>query len=310
MDKRDAGALINITGWDTAMSKEELVKKLLDERVETGIKYHTQLPGELSRWYVYTRGSGHRILCVLKKTITDGMTDADYESLLVSAPVKTVLRGYTVERGFVVVDCEYDMGSGFAAENEEREFEPEIVNPKFALSVGELYYPGITSWPEAVEYNYFSGNHELRFILKNPSSYVTGVIRKMPVQLGLFLQDDIILLVYRFVDYRKQLVPVHGYSPFSIHLVPENMRRLPDMQPGQEAEDTLRIHLVDAGTGILKAARSVILSPEFTGALCSAITSQSKTPLADDYNERLLEIDKRYPDSGSLMEHCIERCAG
>ena len=82
------------------------------------------------------------------------------------------------------------------------------------------------------------------------------------------------------------------------------------MRPGPEAEDTLRIHLVDAGTGILKAARSVILSPEFTGALCSAITSQSKTPLADDYNERLLEIDKRYPDSGSLMEHCIERCAG
>jgi len=221
-----------------------------------------------------------------------------------------VLRGYTIEKGFVVIDSEYSADRGFQTEAEDVEFEPEIDIKRYELKVGELYHPGRTEWPEAVEYNYFSGTHELRFLLKNPSRYVTEVIRKMPVQLGLYLQSDIILLVYKFIDYKKQLIPVNGYSPFSMHLVPDSLRTVPEVPADSTQSESLRIHLVDAETGILRAARVVDLSPEFTAALSTSIIEQSKTPLSDDYNDRLLEIDKKFPDNETLMEHCKVRCAG
>lgn len=292
------------------MLKEQIIKKLLEENIDTGVKYHSPLPVEISPWYVYTGKSGHRVLCVLKNSLSADMTEADYENRLVSAPVKTVLRGYTVQKGFIIIDCEYDVHKGFHSESVDREFGTVPVSPVYTLSVGELYLPGTTSWPEAVEYNYFSNTHELRFFLKNPTRYVTEVIRKMPVQLGLYTQDDIILLVYRFTDYKKHLIPVNGYSPFSIHLVPDNMRTLPVIRADAEQEEVLRIHLVDADTGILKAARTVTLSHEFSSALCSAIIDQANRLLTDDYNERLQELDRRYPDNESLMDHCKIKCTG
>jgi hypothetical protein len=292
------------------MSKDKILQKLLAESINPGVKYHSTLPEEIKQWYVYTAKSGHRILCVLKNSIAGDMEEADYEERLVSAPVKTVLRGYSIEKGFVVIDSVYDAEKGFLTEAEDRELEPESDNTKYELKVGELYHPDRTEWPEAVEYNYFSGTHELRFLLKNPSRYVTEVIRKMPVQFGLYLQDDIILLVYKFIDYKKHLVPVNGYSPFSIHLVPDNLRTLPPLNSDREFTDELRIHLVDADTGILRAARSVTFSAEFTAALRRAIIEQSRESFSDDYNDRLLEIDKKFPDNEILMEQCQERCTG
>jgi hypothetical protein len=292
------------------MSKEEMVNKLLKENVDTSVKYHTVLPADVSPWYVYTKSTGHRILCVLKKDLAEGMTGDDYRDRLVSAPVKTVLRGYTVQDGFVVLDCDYDTRTGFITEQEDMEFDASAVNNRYTLKEGEPYLPGKTVWPEAVEYNYFSNNHELRFFLKNPTRYVTEVIRKMPLQLGLFVQDDIILMVYRFTDYKKKMIPVHGYSPFSIHMVPENLRTIPEAPADDEHEELIFIHLVDADTGILKAMRSVNLSPEFSAALCSAIIRQASVPLTDDYNERLKALDSGFPDTESLMDHCIARCNG
>ena len=132
----------------------------------------------------------------------------------------------------------------------------------------------------------------------------------MPLQLGLFTRDDIILLVYKFTDYKKQLIPVHGYSPFSIHLVPGNLRTLPDLPDDIGREELLRIHLIDSDTGILKSARSVSLSPEFSAVLCSAINEQNSRPLEDDYNYRLMELDRMYADTESLMDNCKVRCTG
>ncbi len=292
------------------MSKDQIIKKLLEENVEPGVKYHSPLPGDIAPWYVYTMNSGHRILSVLKNSLSENMTESDYHNRLVSAPVKTVLKGYAIQDGFVILDSPYSTDTGFISEQEDREFETDITNNKYTLKVGELYHPGMTSWPEAVEYNYFKDNHELRFILKDTSRYVTEVIRKMPLQLGLFIQDDIILLVYKFTDFKKHLIPVNGYSPFSIHLVPENLRTLPSIASDTRKEELLRIHLIDAGTGILKAARAVTLSTEFTAALCNAIINQSNKALTSDYNERLFEIDSRYPDNESLFDRCKIRCTG
>ncbi len=292
------------------MSKEQIIQKLLEEKVEPGVKYHTPLPGDISQWYVYTGRSGHRILCVLNRDLPSEMTQQDYEERLMSAPVKTVLRGYTIRDGFIIVDAVYDELSGFITETEDREFSEIASNQKYTLTVVEPYLPGVTNWPEAVEYNYFSNNHELRFFLKNPTRYVTEVIRKIPLQLGFFLEDDIIFFVYRFTDYKRQMVPVNGYSPFSIHLVPDNLRTVPEVPSDTEQEDLLRIHLIDAGTGILKAARTVTLSGEFSASLRKAIIEQNGRPLADDYNQRIQRVENRYPGNDRLMDHCLMQCPG
>jgi len=292
------------------MSKEQIIKKLLEENVIPGIKYHSPLNSDISPWYVYTGSSGHRVLCIPEHALTENMTKTDYEDRLISAPVKTVLKGYTLRDGFVIITTEYNNVTGLITEQEDREFDNDSVNPMYVLKTGELYMPGVTGWPEAVEYNYFRNNHELRFFLKNPSRYVTEVMRKMPVQLGLFVRDEIILIVYKFTDYKKHLIPVHGYSPFSIHLVPYNMRTLPEISGDIEREDLMRIHLIDADTGTLKAARSITFSPEFTAALSSAIIEQNKRPLTDDYNSRLHEFDKSYPDTESLLNICSVKCTG
>ncbi len=291
------------------MSKQELVNRLILQGIETSVKYHSPLTEELLQWYVYTRETGHRLLCVPKSAVVDNMVEEDYNDRLVSAAVKSVLRGYSFRDGFIIADMEYDPVKGFITEDEDREFDPAARSVKRQLRVGELYLPGTTSWPEEVEYNYFGGKHELRFILKNPSRYVTEVIKKMPLTLGLYARNDIILLAYRFTDYKKKLVPVHGYSPFSIHLVPENLRTVPELPGGTEHEEVLNIHLVDADTGILKAARSAVMSHEFTAALCTAIVEQSRLPFAEDYNDRLRELDGMFPDTDAIFESCLARCS-
>lgn len=290
------------------MSKQDLINKLMQQGIDTGVRYHSALPEELLQWYLYTRETGYRLLCIPKSEIAENMIEEDYNDRLVSASVKSVLRGYTLRNGFIIADSDYDAVKGFLTESEDREFDPAAGGVKHQLRVGELYLPGTTSWPETVEYNYFSGNHELRFILKNPSRYVTEVIKKIPLMLGLYAEHDIILIAYRFTDYKKRMVPVHGYSPFSVHLVPENMRNVPEHPVDAGHEETLHIHLVDADTGILKAARSAVMSGEFTAALLSAIAEQGRLPFADDYNDRLKELDGRFPDTDSLIESCAVRC--
>jgi hypothetical protein len=51
------------------------------------------------------------------------------------------------------------------------------------LSVGELYVPGKTSWPEAVEYNYTLAGHELRLFLGRPSVSEVRAVRLAPLRL-------------------------------------------------------------------------------------------------------------------------------
>lgn len=81
--------------------------------------YHSDLPNELSPWYLYPYDSGHSILCVLK---ADWDLHTDKTQLQVPVPVKTVLRGYEIRDGFVVVDVPYDETLGLRAPPEDDEF--------------------------------------------------------------------------------------------------------------------------------------------------------------------------------------------
>ena len=69
-----------------------------------GKEYPAQLPDELKAWYCYASGYGHSIAVVLKSRL------ASYQSPLRTlelAPVKTVLRGYDVVDGHIMIDMSY-----------------------------------------------------------------------------------------------------------------------------------------------------------------------------------------------------------
>lgn len=69
------------------------------------IKYYEPLPKELERWYVYTKKYGHSIVILLKEFEEKIEKDAQRSAndFLMVCPVKTVLRGYSINKTGVVV---------------------------------------------------------------------------------------------------------------------------------------------------------------------------------------------------------------
>lgn len=82
--------------------------------------YPEPLPGDLAPWHVYLLDAGHSILCLLRAHLAEALEDpADY---LIPVPVRTVRRGYVIERGFVVADLEYDGAIGLVVPEGDEEF--------------------------------------------------------------------------------------------------------------------------------------------------------------------------------------------
>src|SRR5579862_2262106 len=74
-----------------------------------GKRYPAHLSGVLTPWYCYTRAYGHTIAVALKSRFTLYQSPL---SLLELAPVKTVLRGYDVVDGHIVIDVPYTSPGG------------------------------------------------------------------------------------------------------------------------------------------------------------------------------------------------------
>jgi len=93
--------------------KELDPKAVVDEQfgrfLVEGKEYPTPLPNALKRWYCYASGHGHSIASVLKSCLMSYQFPMHYLEL---APVKTVLRGYDVVDGYIVIDVAYSPQNG------------------------------------------------------------------------------------------------------------------------------------------------------------------------------------------------------
>lgn len=173
-------------------------------------------------------------------------------------------------------------------------------------SVGKPYIPGRRNWPENCEYNYRSGTHELRMFLRGLTGPEVMAIRRGECEFGLFVQEDIILLLYRF-----DAAVAWSDAPYSWHRVPEGQRDFPEPHGSPEGRDTLQVILVDALTGIVRALRIVSFSPAFTMVLRSAIRDQAARPWpgAAEYDRQLKQIYNRYT-SEQIVARAIARTMG
>jgi hypothetical protein len=86
------------------------------------MSYHTELPPELECHYIYTPDGGHSINCLLEEHAGEAFLTHAVSEHLIPVPVKAVLRGYRIARGYVVVDLPYDPDLGLLTEAGDDEF--------------------------------------------------------------------------------------------------------------------------------------------------------------------------------------------
>jgi hypothetical protein len=150
------------------------------------------------------------------------------------------------------------------------------------LKVGQPYMPERRSWPEAADYNFRSGQHELQLFLSGPTPGEVAAIQAGPVEFGMSVEPEGLFVVTRFGR------TLAFDSSYQWHRV-DPAERVPP-PPHEETSPALRavlaIVLVDASTGIVRALRAVSYSPEFTRALHRAIADQAAAPFDAQVHER------------------------
>jgi len=138
------------------------------------------------------------------------------------------------------------------------------------VAIGKPLFEGRDSLPEAIEYNYQAGDHTLLLSMKNLHPKEIEAVREAPAEFGLYCENGIIFLLYHF----GEILPWSD-SAFSWWNVAEEDRRIPAPQVNPAERILLKIILVEAGNGTVKAIRVTTFSPDFTEKLHEAIKNQA-----------------------------------
>jgi len=138
------------------------------------------------------------------------------------------------------------------------------------VAIGKLLFEGRTELPEAIEYNYQTGDHTLLLSMKNLHPHEIEAVTQAEAEFGLYCENSIVFLLYRF----GEVLPWSD-SAFSWWNLAEEDRRIPEPQANTAERILLKIILIEAATGIVKAIRVTTLSPNFTEKLHTAIREQS-----------------------------------
>ena len=138
------------------------------------------------------------------------------------------------------------------------------------VAIGKPLFEGRDELPEAIEYNYQGGDHTLLISMKNLHPCEIRAVREEQAEFGLYCENGIIFLLYRF----GEILPWSD-SAFSWWNVADEDRRIPEPRKDPATRILLKIILVEATTGIVKAIRVTTFSPEFTERLHRAIRGQA-----------------------------------
>ena len=138
------------------------------------------------------------------------------------------------------------------------------------VAIGKPLFESRTQLPEAIEYNYQSGDHTLLLSMKNLHPKEIEAVRESEAEFGLYCENSILFLLYRF----GEALPWSD-SAFSWWNIAEEDRRIPAPPQNPAERILLKIILIEAATGIVKAIRVTTLSPAFTEKLHDAIREQA-----------------------------------
>lgn len=173
-----------------------------------------------------------------------------------------------------------------------------------AYEVGKLYHVGRTSWPEAAQYNYRAGGHELLLFYANIKDSEVKAVTRRPVEFGALAVPPVLFFLFKFSTDSEW-----SDAPYSWHLVkaarPDEATEPPPLEENERA--LLSIVLVEATTGIIAGLRTVSLSIGLSRYLHTAIREQIAQPFdVAAYDAALARI---YRDSSTAeLARRAERC--
>jgi hypothetical protein len=167
--------------------------------------------------------------------------------------------------------------------------------------VGQLYVTHRTRWPQAAEYNYRAGNHELLLFIPDVTEREVEDVRHGPADFGLLVDGDIIFFLYRF----RESIP-WSEATSSWRLVRENHKIIPNPDTNS-ARALLLVVLIDASTGVVRVSRSVWLSREFTRSLHKALRDRAARPWrgVDSYELQLHAAYRKYRNAALMVELAV-----
>lgn len=171
-----------------------------------------------------------------------------------------------------------------------------------AYRVGQLYNDQRTTWPEAGQYQFRAGGHELLLFWRSPSEREVRDVARGDAEFALYVAPPLLVFLYRFgrMDWSD--------APYSWHLVPAAERTLPEPAHLAEPHALLSVVLVDAESGIIRSLRALSMQPAFTAALSLAIRDQAAEPWdTARYDAALAELYRRYPHSDNLAARAQSR---
>lgn len=171
---------------------------------------------------------------------------------------------------------------------------------------GKQLFEGRDKLPEAIEYNYQAGDHTLLLSMKNLHPSEIKAVREEPAEFGLYCEDGIIFLLYRF----GEILPWSD-SAFSWWNVAEEDRRIPEQRKHPAERILLKIILIEATTGVVKAIRVTTFSPEFTERLHRAIRGQAAGEefSREEFTARSLKVYEKYSPA-ELVAKAIGKTKG
>ena len=160
--------------------------------------------------------------------------------------------------------------------------------------VGEVYDPAYNRYDEGARYAYAGEGHELVLFWRGPTAAEAEGLRDQPLEVGLFTHGPAAFLLYKIAN-----VCEWSDVAFNVHLVPEAERELPREETGDRAR--LRLILVDADDGVIRAKRIVSLDKVMTQALKHAMAEQAASPFNRlIYDAAVQEVYGRYGDGDAL----------
>lgn len=174
-----------------------------------------------------------------------------------------------------------------------------------AVEVGKPYLPGRTSLAAGVKYNFRAGQHELLLSFHDPSPSKVEAVRSGEAEFALVLYRTVIFFLYRFGEAIRW-----SDAPYNWHRVPAKQRVIPQL-PLPASRALLTVILVDAGSNIVRALRTIAFSPEFSRALHAAIAEQAASDWsAESYDRDVHHAYDRWPCGESMLAAAVARTKG
>jgi hypothetical protein len=172
------------------------------------------------------------------------------------------------------------------------------------VEVGQPYNPAVTEWPETATFWYREYGYELVLFWDTPEENEIRALTENPFEVGLFLNESLIFLVYRIKGGCEW-----SEAGYSYHMIPKEERLLPEVSKTNDAPDRrFQVVLVDSKTGIVQGVRKLKLGLEFASLIYRTIHTQAKMEWNEtEFNRALERTYELCPNTLAMLQGCVVR---